>query len=173
MSKEKTIKLIQYILMIVIGILFAVSIVDQSIITYCIGSAILVYGLFLLVKSVYVRKSFIKPEGIVGSALIAIGVSTLCNYVPLVSFGVSAISVTIAAAGAIFLLDSAVKFIGRKNNVAIFELVIGLVLLALGLMLCLWGDFREFLWVIFGVLLAVYGIYAICMLFTSKPAKTK
>lgn len=173
MSKEKTIKLVQYILMIVVGILFAVSIVDQSIIIYCIGSAILVYGLFLSIKSVYITRSFIKPDGIIGSALIAIGVSTLCNYVPLVHFGVSAISVTIAAAGAIFLLDSTVKFIGHKNNIAIFELVVGLILLALGLMLCLWGDFREFLWVIFGVLLAVYGIYAICILLTSKSTRKK
>ncbi len=173
MSKEKTVKLVQYILMVVIGILFAVSIVDQSIIVYCIGSAILIYGLFLLIKSVYMTRSFIMAEGIGGSALIAVGVATLCNYVPLVSFGVSAISVIIAAAGSIFLLDCAVKFIEHKQNLAIIELVVGLILLALGLMLCLWADFREFLWVIFGILLAVYGIYAICMLLTGKTTKRK
>lgn len=171
MSKEKTLKLIQYILLIVIGILFACSIAEVKIIQYCIGAGLLVYGLFLLIKCVYTTKSLVLVEGISGALLIALGAGTLSNYIPLVGFGESAIAVIIAAVGSLFILDSIIKFVGKKNSMAIAELVVGLVLLALGLMLALWSDFKQFLWVIFGVLLAVYGIYAIVILLTNSKSK--
>lgn len=168
MSKEKTIKLVQYILMVVVGILFAVSIVDEQIIKYFIGGAILVYGLFLLIKSVYITRSFVLLDGISGAALIAIGVATLCDALALVQFGVIAIAVIIAAIGALFILESIIKFMNHYNNLAVTELVVGLILLALGLMLSLWADFQKYLWVIFGVLLAVYGIYCLVLLLTKR-----
>lgn len=173
MSKEKTIKLVQYILLVVVGILFAVSIANEQIIKYCIGGAILVYGLFLLIKTVYITRSFVLTDGISGAALVALGVATLCDFLRLVEFGTNAIAVIIASIGALFILEAIVRFINHNNNLAIAELVVGLILLALGLMLSLWGDFQKFLWVIFGVLLAIYGIYCIVLLFTKPSALRK
>lgn len=173
MSKEKTIKLIEYILMIVVGILFAVSIADKKILIYCVGTAILLYGLFMIVKSVYQSKSFIGPEGILGTGLIALGVATLCDFIDLIGVGEKAVSVIIAAVGGIFLLDTVVKLANHKNQQGITELIIGIILLALGLTLCLWKESINYVWMIFGILLAIYGVYAIVMLFTNCPAKRK
>lgn len=168
MSKEKAFLLIQYIILIVVGILFAVSIANADIIKYCIGIAILVLGAFMILKSLYVTKSMILIDGISGASLVALGVGTLCDFVPLISFGVSAISVIIAGVGGLFVVDSLIRFAKKNTTLGTVELIVGLVLLALGLMLCLWNEFKSYLWVIFGVLLAIYGIYGLVLVLTNK-----
>ena len=176
MTKTKAIKIAQSVLMIVIGILIACSIIQQNIINILLGVALLIYGAFIFFNSVYLTKSFIFASGIVGAVLIGIGIGVLCNAVPLTGFIVEAIKISILTIGALFILDSIVKFILRFRNTAIVELIIGLILVALGILLYF---FSEYLWLLFGICLALLGVYSLICVFikidkyATRKAKSK
>ena len=151
MSKQKGLKIAQAIITIVVGILIACSIVNESILKYLVGGAIALYGVFMLVKSAYDTKSLVFISGIVGAVLLGIGVSIL----------------------ALFILDSIIQLCLKHQNRGITELVIGCVLLALGLCLILIPDFAHYLWVIFGVLLAIFGVYSLVIELVKLSKKSK
>ena len=133
MKKQSVYQIVESILLIIVGVLIACSIIQQSILEYLLATAILVFGLFLVVRSLLLTKSItlLLPLGILGAVLVGLGIAIFAKYI---------------------------------TPVAIAELVIGLILLAFGLMFILWDDFRTYLWVIFGVLLAIYGVY--CLIIT-------
>lgn len=173
MSKQKALKIAQAIITIVVGILIACSIVNESILKYLVGGAIALYGVFMLVKSAYDTKSLVFISGIVGAVLLGIGVSILASYLNFIDFVGKSIMVAIATIGSLFILDSIIQLCLKHQNRGITELVIGCVLLALGLCLILIPDFAHYLWVIFGVLLAIFGVYSLVIELVKLSKKSK
>ena len=72
-SKAKALKIIQNVLLIIVGILIACSVISQDIIKYLVGLALVVYGVFFLFRSVYDTKSFVMPFGVAGGILLGVG----------------------------------------------------------------------------------------------------
>lgn len=158
-SKSRALKIIQNVLLIVIGILIACSVISQDIIKYIVGIAIVVYGAFFLFRSVYDTKSFIMPFGVAGGILLGVGIATMCDYVPLVMLLTNIIFVALIVLGSLLLIDAVVKFALHKNNAGIFELVIGTILLTVGILFVAIPDMQTYCWIALGVVLAVYGLY--------------
>ncbi|MDY4857638.1 MAG: hypothetical protein SO232_03270 [Candidatus Onthovivens sp.] len=166
MKKQSVYQIVESILLIIVGVLIACSIIQQSILEYLLATAILVFGLFLVVRSLLLTRSItlLLPLGILGAVLVGLGIAIFAKYMTPVAILIQIIIVAITTIGALFIVDSLIRFVRKNYNVAIAELVIGLILLAFGLMFILWDDFRTYLWVIFGVLLAIYGVY--CLIIT-------
>lgn len=169
MSKQKVYQLVESILLIVVGILIACSIIESNILDYLLGAGFLVLGVFLMVKSFTSSKAltFLLPTGIGGAILVGLGISVFAKYIAPVNFLLDLIIVAITAIGALFIIDSIIRFAKKSNTAGIAEIVIGCILLAFGLMFILWTDFRQYLWVIFGVLLAIFGVYTLVVTLVS------
>lgn len=168
MTKTKTYKIIESIILIVIGILIACSIINSNILNYVLGAALLVYGLYLIIASVIILQSFILPKAIVGGVLAGIGIAILASYMQPVSLLVSCIVVGITAIGVLFLINSILRFAKHLTTLGVTEAIIGVILLTFGLMFICWADFKAYLWLIFGVLLAIYGVYCLVVAITNK-----
>lgn len=166
MKKQSVYQIVESILLIIVGVLIACSIIEQNILEYLLATAITLFGLFLVIRSLLATKTitFLLPLGILGAVLVGLGVAIFAKYITPVAILIQVIIIAITTIGAIFIVDSLIRFVKRNYNVAVAELVIGLILLAFGLMFILWDDFKTYLWVIFGVLLAIYGVY--CLIIT-------
>ncbi len=161
MSKQKALNLVQSILFIIIGILIACSIIQSNILNIVLAIVLLVLGVFIFIKSATssTNVNLLLPEGILGVIIIGVSIAMFANKITIISTLEMVLKIAITSTGGLFIIDSIVKFCRNRKNTGIMELVIGAILLALGLMLLLWAEFGKYLWVISGVLLAVYGIY--------------
>ena len=161
MSKQKALNLVQAILFIIVGVLVACSIIQQNIINIILAIVLLVLGVFIFIKSATSSKTvnLLLPDGILGIIIIGVSIAMFANKISIIEPLSMVLKIAITSTGGLFIIDSIVKFCNKRKNTGIMELVIGAILLALGLMLLLWAEFGQYLWVISGVLLAVYGVY--------------
>lgn len=161
MSKQKALNLVQSILFIIVGILVACSIIQPNILNIILAIVLLVLGVFIFIKSATSSKTvnLLLPDGILGIILIGVSIAMFPGKIDVISPLTMVLKIAITSTGGLFIIDSIIKFCRKRTNTGIMELVIGAILLALGLMLLLWDEFGKYLWVISGVLLAVYGVY--------------
>lgn len=162
-SKAKALKIIQNVLLIIVGILIACSVISQDIIKYLVGLALVVYGVFFLFRSVYDTKSFVMPFGVAGGILLGVGIATMCDYVPLILVLQNIIFVALIVLGSLLVLDAVIKFVLHRNNAGITELIIGVILLVIGILFVAIPDMQTYCWIAFGVVLAIYGLYSLVM----------
>lgn len=161
LSKTRALKIIQAILLIVVGILIACSIISQDFIKYIVGIALVVLGAFDLFRSVYDTKSFIMPIGVIGGVLLGIGIAVMCDYVQLIQVLQNIIFVSLIVLGSLLLIDSIVKLALKRTNTGITELIIGAILLVIGILFVCIPEMTEYCWVAFGVVLVLYGLYSL------------
>ena len=160
-SKARALKIIQNVLLIIVGILIACSVISQDIIKYLVGLALVVYGVFFLFRSVYDTKSFVMPFGVAGGILLGVGIATMCDYVPLILVLQNIIFVALIVLGSLLILDAVVKFALHRNNAGITQLILGVILLVLGILFVAIPDMQTYCWIAFGVVLAIYGLYSL------------
>ena len=170
-SQGSALKIIQYVLLIVVGILIACSVISQDIIKYLVGLALVVYGAFLLFSSVYNTKCFVLPLGVAGGVLLGVGIATMCDYVQLVQILQRIIYVALIVIGGLLILDSVIKFVLHKNNAGIFELIIGAIVLTVGILFVAIAEMQEYCWIAFGVVLAIYGLYNLILMLIALSRK--
>lgn len=165
LSKTRALRIIQSVVMIIVGILIACSIVDQQIVNVILGVALLALGLYWLFQAVYETKSFVSPGALIGGILVGIGVSALANApLDLTQTLIIIVSIIIAVVGALLIIEGIIKLIQHKDTVGIISLVLGVTALVLGSCLLALPDFRTYCLLIFGIFLAVYGVYTLTML---------
>lgn len=164
LSKTRALRIIQSVVMIIVGILIACSIVDQQIVNVILGVALLALGLYWLFQAVYETKSFISPGALIGGILVGIGVSALAKALDLNLILTSIVSIIIAVIGALLIIEGIIKLIQHKDTVGIISLVLGVIALVLGICLLAIPDFSTYCLLIFGIFLAVYGVYTLTML---------
>lgn len=173
MSKQKTIQIIQSVLAIIVGILVACSIINSNILNYILASAILLYGIFLLFKAIYEDGTLIYLSGIASAVLIGISVSIFASYINAIDIIGRVIMVSVASIGGMILISSIVSFVKKQVNIGITKLVVGSILLALGLILILIPEVGAYTWCIFGVLVAIFGVYELILCFVKKSIVKK
>lgn len=163
MSKQKAYTLVESILFIIIGVLIACSIIQPNILNIVMAIFVLILGIFFFTKSVTEssKNSLLLPGGLWGAVLIGVSIAMFANAnaLDIISPLSTIIMVGIISIGALILIDAIIKLFKNHQKSGISELIIALILIALGLMLLLWAEFRSYLWVIFGVLLAIFGAY--------------
>ncbi len=161
MSKQKAYTLVESILFIIIGILIACSIIQPSIVNIIIGIAVLIMGIFSFTKSLSEssKSTLLVPGALWGTVLIGVSIAMLANKLDIQTPLTMIIKVAIISVGTLTLIDAVIKLIKKHQTAGISELVVALILIALGLMLLLWAEFGNYLWVIFGALLAILGVY--------------
>lgn len=164
LSKTRALRIIQSVVMIIVGILIACSIVDQQIVNVILGVALLALGLYWLFQAVYETKSFVSPGALIGGILVGIGVSALAKAINLNQILTSIVSIIIAVVGALLIIEGIIKLIQHKDTVGIISLVLGVIALVLGICLLAIPDFSTYCLLIFGIFLAVYGVYTLTML---------
>lgn len=164
LSKTRALSIIQSVVMIIVGILIACSIVDEQIVNIILGVALLALGLYWLFQAVYETKSFISPGALIGGILVGIGVSALANAIDLNQILTDIVSIIIAVIGALLIIEGIIKLIQHKDTVGIISLVLGVIALVLGICLLAIPDFSTYCLLIFGIFLAVYGVYTLTML---------
>ena len=99
------------------------------------------------------------PGALWGTVLIGVSIAMLANKLDIQTPLTMIIKVAIISVGALTLIDAVIKLIKKHQTAGISELVVALILITLGLMLLLWAEFGNYLWVIFGALLAILGVY--------------
>lgn len=165
LSKTRALRIIQSVVMIIVGILIACSIVDEQIVNVILGVALLALGLYWLFQAVYETKSFISPGALIGGILVGIGVSALAKApLDLSQTLIIIVSIIIAVVGALLIIEGIIKLIQHKDTVGIISLVLGVIALVLGICLLALPDFSTYCLLIFGIFLAVYGVYTLTML---------
>lgn len=164
LSKTRALRIIQSVVMIIVGILIACSIVDEQIVNIILGVALLALGLYWLFQAVYETKSFISPGALIGGIFVGIGVSALAKAINLNQILTSIVSIIIAVVGALLIIEGIIKLIQHKDTVGIISLVLGVIALVLGICLLAIPDFSTYCLLIFGIFLAVYGVYTLTML---------
>ncbi len=160
-SKTKAYRIIEAIILIVLGILLAVSIVNSNILNIVLAIAILIIGVFYFVKGVTssTNISFLLPDGIIGGILVACAIAMFASYLSVQQTLEQVIVIGVLAIGIILIVDAIVRFVRKNTTAGITEIIVGLVLVVLGLLFIFLPEVLDYLWVIFGILLAVYGIY--------------
>lgn len=161
MSKAKAYKIIESIIFIILGILIAVSILNASILNYLLGGCVTLLGIFLFIKCATEQKNvnFLLPTGVASAVLLACGISMLANYINAVDLLQKVIIVGVLAIGILLIIDAIVRFIRKQSTPGITELVVGLILTILAILFMVIPEMNSYLWVVFGVLLAIYGVY--------------
>lgn len=170
MSKNKAYKIIESIIIFVIGLLFTLSILNESFINYIIGAIVIIIGVLLFVKGIVdsSKKSVVLPASILGGCLVALGIAILANYINITGFIMNSIAIILIAVGALFVIDSIIRFVNKATTLGTFELIIGLIALTFGIVFLFW---RDYIWIIFGVLLMAYGIFSLVMTLVSLKKK--
>ena len=118
-------------------------------------------GIFSFTKSLSEssKNTLLVPGALWGTVLIGVSIAMLANKLDIQTPLTMIIKVAIISVGTLTLIDAVIKLIKKHQTAGISELVVALILIALGLMLLLWAEFGNYLWVIFGALLAILGVY--------------
>lgn len=175
MSKQKAFNLVESILFIILGVLISCSIIQTSILNIVLAIVLMVIGIFLFTKSATSSSSanLLSSSGLLSGVLIGVSIAMFANSIDVVGPLSNIICVAIISIGTIFVVDSLIKFSKKHTKIGITEVIIGLILIALGLMLLLWDEFNKYLWVVFGIILAVSGIYILIYTIIKIPNSKK
>ncbi len=170
MSKNKAYKIIESIVIFVIGLLLTLSILNESFINYIIGAIVILLGILAFVKGVSdsSRKTVLLPASISGAILVATGISIMANYINITSIIMNLIAIILITIGALFIIDSIIRFVNKNTNLGICEIVFGIIGLTFGIVFLFW---RQYIWIIFGVLLMIYGLYNLILTLISLKSR--
>ena len=172
MTKQKALQISQSILLIVVGVLIACSLLNANILNYILASAILIYAIFLLFKAIYDDGSLIYLSGITSAVLIGLSVSIFASYINAITILTQVITVAVSSIGGIVIISGIVSLCQNRVNLGLTKVIVGAVLLTIGLVLILVPEVNAYTWCVFGILLALFGLYQFIMCFV-KIKNTK
>jgi len=161
-------RIITDLVLIAVGVLFCLKLAT-AVVSITLGVALCLYGAVNVVLTIVKKESLFNAEGVLFGVAIALGIACIVKK-PLGVF-VQVIPFIICAVGAIFILDACLAKFSRKDIGLvpfIFELVMGVAFLVLGLCLLFVDSFRSATSVIFGVGLIVFGLYRLIELIVRK-----
>ena len=174
MSKRKLFYLIESIVLIIVGILIAFSLLAPKMINILLGIAVLIMGAMLFAKSVWESptKSLLVPMALLGACLIGTSIALFINKLNIVNLLVTIISIALCSIGAVLIISSIIQFAKKKTESGIVQIVFAIIFITLGLIFLLLDDALKYFWLIFGILMAIFGIYLLIVTLT-KVAKSE
>lgn len=166
----KTKNIIRSVLYIVLGILFALSVIDPaSMINWMVAVVCLLGGVALLAIEVATNKSLITGNGMMGALLIAFGVFFLPPVGTLSIDWCGGIALVLICIGLAMTIDAILGLAFKRGLTGnIIKLVIGLVAATFGFLLYFLGEFRKFAGLVLGIVVIVYGVILLVETLTGK-----
>ena len=169
MSKKLTsasiVQIVKAAFVLVLGILFCISQV-AGVLSVIIGISLIVVGALYIVNAYLKDKRLLTSDGVMGILFVAFGIvfweNTMMAQVLALSPWI------LISAGVVVIADSVLRAfvaysIDMKNFV--IELVIGIIVLALGICLKAIPAFAEFTSIMVGIVLVVYALMMIAGVF--------
>ncbi|MBQ8427190.1 MAG: DUF308 domain-containing protein [Clostridia bacterium] len=167
MSKETKTVILSAVLLVV-GILFCFSAsMGMAALSYIIGVCLIIAGVVSIINSAMKKQTILNYTGILGAAIIALGILFAESQLAMILFYF--VPWLLIAVGALIIADAILKKISQNNNtVFITELIVGIIVLALGICLKFIPGFIEFSSVMLGIVLIIYAVYLLIMAFSKK-----
>ena len=165
-KETKTIMLA--VVLLVVGILFCFSLaMGINALSYIIGVCIIIAGGASILNTALTKKTTLNYSAIIGATIIALGI--LFIEYRLASILFSFVPWLLAVVGVIVVADAILKKLSQNNNVVfVTELIVGILILALGLCLKYIPGFMEFSSIMLGIIIIIYASYLLIMVFTKR-----
>ncbi|MBQ9734362.1 MAG: DUF308 domain-containing protein [Clostridia bacterium] len=159
--------------LLVVGILFCFSsAMGNKALSWIIGSALILTGVLSVINSFSIKKSTLTSDGIIGAAIAAFGILFAGNTLSWIIFNY--IPFLLICTGIVITIDAFIKKIkDKETSKFVFELILGVLTIALGFCLKYVNGFSEFTSVILGIVLIVYAIYSIISIFLKNKEDEK
>ena len=160
MSKKNLSLVIASTLFIVLGILFACSVLDVKILNYIIGCGFIVLGVVLLCIALVDDLKLLSTNAFLGVLFMSLGVLPLVNNsftMLLTTFLIillTAFGLLIALAGSFSIYKNK-----KKLLLGILLIVIGVTLFILGMLFYFNVMEQKYFWILAGVAISLVGIY--------------
>lgn len=170
-TENKNTYILRSVLAIVVGIMFCCSLLSTTkTLSIIFGIVFIMCGTTLIVGAIINKVSLLTQAGLLSSAFIAFGIFAI--FQDIINLVLSIIPWILIALGIVALVDSLLLVFSRKESsktgIFVLELVVGLILIALGICLKVIGGFTKFAGIIFGGALIAYGIVSLVTLNKKK-----
>lgn len=151
--------------LLVLGVLFCFSSsMGNKALSWIIGTALIISGVLNVISSYTIKKSVFTSDGIMGAAISAFGILFAGNTLSWVIFNY--IPFLLMCVGLVITVDAFIKkFKDNETSKFVFELILGVLTLSLGVCLKFINGFADFASLILGIVLIIYAIYLIIAIF--------
>ena len=166
--------LIKSIIILVIGILFCFSkSLGEEALSIILGIAFILVGAIAIVSSIVSKKPLLTPFIIVCCVLVGFGVFCIKENIVATIFKI--VPWTLLVIGGVAVLDAILLVVQRREQnkiIFVFELLLGIAFITLGILLLTVPKFQAAVGLIFGIALIVYGLYQIVKIVIKDQKKT-
>lgn len=171
LTRKQTINLVIGLILIVVGILMACSILMQDMVSILLGVVFLVSGSVLILQPLIVKNRLLDYNALLGGIFVSLGVLVLLSGQAIIEMIAGLVCIISMVIGIILAIDSLLYYFLKKKDikVLIIELLLGVVLFVVGLVFYLMlNDVMKYVWMVLGILFALYGIWLIVKLFIKE-----
>lgn len=171
LTRKQTINLVIGLILIVVGILMACSILMQDMVSILLGVVFLVSGSVLILQPLIVKNRLLDYNALLGGIFVSLGVLVLLSGQAIIMMIAGLVCIISMVIGIILAIDSLLYYFLKKKDVKvlIIELLLGVVLFVVGLVFYLMlNDVMDYVWMVLGILFALYGIWLIVKLFIKE-----
>lgn len=171
LTRKQTINLVIGLILIVVGILMACSILMQDMVSILLGVVFLVSGSVLILQPLIVKNRLLDYNALLGGIFVSLGVLVLLSGQAIILMIAGLVCIISMVIGIILAIDSLLYYFLKKKDlkVLIIELLLGVVLFVVGLVFYLMlNDVMDYVWMVLGILFALYGIWLIVKLFIKE-----
>lgn len=171
LTRKQTINLVIGLILIVVGILMACSILMQDMVSILLGVVFLVSGSVLILQPLIVKNRLLDYNALLGGLFVSLGVLVLLSGRDIIEMIAKLVCIISMVIGIILAIDSLLYYFLKKKDlkVLIIELLLGVVLFVVGLVFYLMLiDVMDYVWMVLGILFALYGIWLIVKLFIKE-----
>ena len=171
LTRKQTINLVIGLILIVVGILMACSILMQDMVSILLGVVFLVSGSVLILQPLIVKNRLLDYNALLGGIFVSLGVLVLLSGQDIIMMIAKLVCIISMVIGIILAIDSLLYYFLKKKDlkVLIIELLLGVVLFVVGLVFYLMlHDVMDYVWMVLGILFALYGIWLIVKLFIKE-----
>lgn len=171
LTRKQTINLVIGLILIVVGILMACSILMQDMVSILLGVVFLVSGSVLILQPLIVKNRLLDYNALLGGIFVSLGVLVLLSGRDIIEMIAKLVCIISMVIGIILAIDSLLYYFLKKKDikVLIIELLLGVVLFVVGLVFYLMlSDVMDYVWMVLGILFALYGIWLIVKLFIKE-----
>ena len=171
LTRKQTINLVIGLILIVVGILMACSILMRDIVPILLGVVFLVSGGVLILQPLIVKNRLLDYNALLGGLFVSLGVLVLLSGRDIIEMIAKLVCIISMVIGTILAIDSLLYYFLKKKDlkVLIIELLLGVVLFVVGLVFYLMlTKVMEYVWMVLGILFALYGIWLIVKLFIKE-----
>ena len=171
LTRKQTINLVIGLILIVVGILMACSILMQDMVSILLGVVFLVSGSVLILQPLIVKNRLLDYNALLGGIFVSLGVLVLLSGQAIILMIAELVCIISMVIGITLAIDSLLYYFLKKKDVKvlIIELLLGVVLFVVGLVFYLMlSDVMDYVWMVLGILFALYGIWLIVKLFIKE-----